>query len=252
MTPSASPPPVAAPPKQRPEHRRGLRPGARLPRRVSGPMGGRAAGAGAAPRPAPGAPPRPAPGAAHQLLDRLVRARAWIPVLGVLLAGIVAMQVEVLKLGAGIGRSVQTATELQSRNELLRASVAGLSDEQRIEQIATKMGMVIPPPGGVAVLPAQRTPDVGQALANVHAPNASAFESLQTTNGVVVGVDPSGAGTAVGADAAAADPASAGTDAAAASDTSAAGAGSGAATVVTGVAASAGAGSQGDGSPAGG
>ena len=37
----------------------------------------------------------------HSLLDRLVRGRAWIPLLGVLLAGIVAMQVEVLKLGAG-------------------------------------------------------------------------------------------------------------------------------------------------------
>src|SRR5689334_10730035 len=42
----------------------------------------------------------------HALLDRIVRGRAWIPLLGVLLAGIVAMQVEVLKLNAGIGRSL--------------------------------------------------------------------------------------------------------------------------------------------------
>ena len=43
----------------------------------------------------------------HRLLDRLIRGRAWIPLLGVMLVGIVAMQVEVLKLGASIGRSIQ-------------------------------------------------------------------------------------------------------------------------------------------------
>ncbi len=41
-----------------------------------------------------------------------------------LLAGIVAMQVEVLKLSANMGRSIERGTALQSRNEQLRASVA--------------------------------------------------------------------------------------------------------------------------------
>ena len=63
----------------------------------------------------------------HALLDRLIRGRAWIPLLGVMLAGIVAMQVEVLKLGASIGRSIERSTALQSRNEQLRASVASLA-----------------------------------------------------------------------------------------------------------------------------
>ncbi len=63
----------------------------------------------------------------HRVLDRVVRGRAWILILGVMLAGIVAMQVEVLKLGASIGRSIEQSTALQSRNELLRASVASLS-----------------------------------------------------------------------------------------------------------------------------
>ena len=83
----------------------------------------------------------------HVLLDRVIRGRAWIPLLGVLLAGIVAMQVEVLKLNAGIGRSLERGTALQAQNELLRASVAQLSDEQRIERMAAQMGMLMPAPG---------------------------------------------------------------------------------------------------------
>ena len=53
----------------------------------------------------------------HSLLDRVVRGRAWIPLLGVLLAGIVAAQVEILKLGASMGRSLEQTTTLTSQNE---------------------------------------------------------------------------------------------------------------------------------------
>src|ERR1700731_1031219 len=94
-----------------PDHRRKLRqpPGPRTPRRGSGPLGGRAATAPrpqsprARPRPL-ASPSRPAPLAArarafvrslpdHAVIDRLVRGRVWILALGVMLAGIVAMQV---------------------------------------------------------------------------------------------------------------------------------------------------------------
>src|SRR5438105_2710091 len=77
----------------------------RAPRRVSGPVPARPARERLAPvserlveaiRTLPD----------HSLLDRIVRGRAWILVLGVMLAGIVAMQVELLKLNASIGRSL--------------------------------------------------------------------------------------------------------------------------------------------------
>jgi hypothetical protein len=122
----------------------------------------------------------------HQLLDKVVRGRAWIPLLGVMLAGIVAMQVEVLKLGASIGRSIQQETTLQSANQLLRASVTGLSDDQRIEKLAATMGMVMPPPGAVAFLSPAPGAGVNRALANIHAPDAYTFGSLQSANGAVV------------------------------------------------------------------
>jgi len=181
MTPTATTPPAGGSATHRPGHRRPLRPrlGSPLPRRVSGPAAGRAGARRAAPRPEPSFAARGVAFALalpdHPLLDRLVRARAWIPMLGVLLAGIVAMQVEVLKLGASIGRSVQATTELQSRNELLRASVASLSNEQRIESVAATMGMVMPAPDGVSFLTAQRYGNAARAAANIQPPSPSTF-----------------------------------------------------------------------------
>ena len=116
----------------------------------------------------------------HSLLDRLVRGRAWIPVLGVMLAGIVAMQVEVLKVNASMGRSIALASSLQTRNELLRTSVSSLSDANRIEQLATRMGMVMPGPTSVDFLHGQAS--TARAAAGIHAPDPSVFGSaLQTS-----------------------------------------------------------------------
>jgi len=122
----------------------------------------------------------------HALLDRVVRGRAWISLLGVLLAGIVAAQVEILKLGASMGRALEQTTTLTSQNELLRDSVAALSDDQRIEHLAANMGMVLPPPGAVGYLNAAQNGDVSGALANIHAPDAAAFIALAPVNGALV------------------------------------------------------------------
>ena len=156
------------------------------PRRVSGPAQPQRSPRRPAPRPARTRPVlRPAALGAHasalvrslpthRLLDRVVRGRAWIPLLGLLLAGIVAMQVEILKLSAGTGRSLQRVTTLQSRNEQLRADVAVLGDDQRIERLAAGMGMVMPGPSQVRFLNAGRG-NVGRALTAVQAPSASTF-----------------------------------------------------------------------------
>lgn len=111
----------------------------------------------------------------HSLLDRLVRGRAWIPVLGVLLVGLVAMQVEILKLGTSLGRSLQRTTSLQSQDESLQASVASLADDQRIERLAAGMGMVMPTPGMLTFVSAGTGGQLGKALANIHAPDPSGF-----------------------------------------------------------------------------
>jgi hypothetical protein len=177
----------------------------RAPRRVSGPLSGRTRKQTAATATAPGrvdAPRRPASRQAsgtpllarsvafvralpdHSLLDRIVRGRAWIPLIGILLAGIVAMQVEVLKLNAGIGRSVVRGSALQSQNALLRAQVATLADDQRIESKAAQMGMVMPAPGSIKFLSLGNTVALQRALTSFHQPDASAFTSDLTAAGL--------------------------------------------------------------------
>ena len=122
----------------------------------------------------------------HPWLDRLVRGRVWIPLLGVLLAGIVASQVEILKLGASMGRSLEQTTTLTNRNEQLRGTVAALSDGQRIQRLASAMGLVLPPAGAVGYLRADRDGNVGRALTNIHTPDSSAFVTMAANNGALV------------------------------------------------------------------
>jgi hypothetical protein len=122
----------------------------------------------------------------HHWLDRVVRGRAWIPLLGVLLAGIVAAQVEILKLGASNGRWLEQTTTLSNTNEQLRGSVAALSDDQRIERLGAGMGLVLPPPGAVGYLRAGHHGNVAGALANIHTPDSSAFVLMTAKNGALV------------------------------------------------------------------
>jgi hypothetical protein len=94
------------------------------------------------------------------------------------------MQVEVLKLGASMGRAIDRANALQSRNDVLRASVASLADDQRIERLAAAQGMVMAAPDAVGFLSVRRG-DVARAARNIHTPDPGAFLSLLTSNGAV-------------------------------------------------------------------
>ena len=120
------------------------------------------------------------------MLDRLIRGRVWIPLLGVMLAGIVAMQVEVLKLGASMGRSLEANSTLSAQNATLQESVASLADDQRIEQLAASMGMVMPPPSAVGFLSPHGRGVEAKSAANIHQPNPGSFDYLTSGNGAVV------------------------------------------------------------------
>lgn len=208
-------------------HRSGVRRqvAPRAPRRVSGPAGGaatvalpavapRIAPPRTAPARSPRSRPRSRPAAArapwrirsaaylrglpdHALLDRIIRGRVWIPLFGVLLVGIVAMQVEVLKLNAGIGRSLEHASALQSQNELLRASVTRLSDEQRIERMAAGMGMVMPAPDQMRFVRSGPT-SVEHALDSIKAPSATTFLAQLPTIGAPAAAQGTSTNTGVG------------------------------------------------------
>jgi hypothetical protein len=92
----------------------------------------------------------------HRLVDRLVRGRVWIPLIGFLLIGIVFMQVSMLKLNAGIGNNVEKSSTLERTNGELRADLAKLEAGERIQQAASKFGMVMPAPDQVKYLKAKQ------------------------------------------------------------------------------------------------
>jgi cell division protein FtsL len=146
-------------------------PAPRVPRRVSGPA--------RRPRVAPA--PRRLPLAARvrrlpdaRLLDRLIRGRAWIVVVGVLLMGIVVMQVSLLKLNTGIGRAVEATSTLERKNSALRLSVSRLSSGERIQRVAERMGMVMPQPDNVRYLTVRGDRDARSAVMNMRIPNPEA------------------------------------------------------------------------------
>ena len=97
-----------------------------------------------------------------------------------------AAQVEILKLGASMGLALEQTSALTTKNEQLRGTVAALSDDQRIERLASGMGMVLPPPGAVGYLVAGPGGNVAGALGNIHTPDAAAFVAMTAKNGALV------------------------------------------------------------------
>jgi len=89
-----------------------------------------------------------------RLMDRLVRSRGWIVIVAFGLIGIVAMQVSLLKLNAGIGRAVETISSLERSNASLRGDVSRLSSGDRIRSLAGADGYVMPAPADVTFLKA--------------------------------------------------------------------------------------------------
>jgi hypothetical protein len=75
------------------------------------------------------------------LVVRMTRGRAWIGVLGVLLAGIVALNVVTLSLAADAGHIDQNIQALAEENSLLRSRDAQKSGAGRIRHDAAGLGL---------------------------------------------------------------------------------------------------------------
>jgi hypothetical protein len=86
---------------------------------------------------------------ASALLDRLIRGRVWIGLLAFALIGIVAMQLVVLKLNTGIGRTLQRQALLQRENAQLGIENSVYSAENRVAPLAAAAGMTFALPGTV-------------------------------------------------------------------------------------------------------
>ncbi len=77
------------------------------------------------------------------LMLRMTRGRAWIGVLGVLLAGIVALNVVTLSLAASAGSIDQNIQALEEENSRMRGLDAQLSGSPRVRHDAGALGLVV-------------------------------------------------------------------------------------------------------------
>jgi hypothetical protein len=123
--PSRRPPARKAPARKAPARRPARRPGGQLI-----PL---AAGAATAVRQLPDS----------GLMVRMTRGRVWIAVLGVLLAGIVAVNVMTLSLAATAGHVDQNIQALDGENSILRGRDAALSGISRVRHDAAALGLTV-------------------------------------------------------------------------------------------------------------
>jgi hypothetical protein len=75
------------------------------------------------------------------LIYRLTRGRAWIGVLGVLLVGIVALNVVTLSFAASAGKIDEKITELSKENSMLLSREAEHYGQARIRHEASEIGL---------------------------------------------------------------------------------------------------------------
>ena len=74
----------------------------------------------------------------------LLRGRGLIGVLACALLGLVFLQVSLLKLHTGITQNMERAQVLERDNAVRRAAISKLDAGRRIEDVAGKLGMVMP------------------------------------------------------------------------------------------------------------
>ena len=133
-------------------------PARRPPRRVSGrPRAARAA-----------TPPRGA-----RILDALLTGRAWIALIGVLLAGIVFFNVDLLQMNREITQMADRAAEVKRQNDRLRHDYARLASSERIQEAAAAVGLVYPAAGEVRYLQSKPKLDAHNASKRIIAPTNS-------------------------------------------------------------------------------
>ncbi len=88
------------------------------------------------------------------LIVRMTRGRAWIGVLGVLLAGIVAINVITLSLSAAAGHIDRNIQALEEENSLMRGRDAKLSGSARVRYDAGALGLTAAPTDAVGYIQA--------------------------------------------------------------------------------------------------
>jgi hypothetical protein len=88
------------------------------------------------------------------LMVRMTRGRLWIGVLGLLLAGIVALNVITLSLAASAGHIDQNIQALDQENSILRSRDAQRSGAARVRHDAAALGLAVASSDGIGYVQA--------------------------------------------------------------------------------------------------
>ena len=118
--------------------------------------------------------PAPLPRGAR-ILDALLTGRIWIGLIGVLLAGIVFFNVDLLQMNREITRMADKAAEIKRQNDRLRHDYARLASSERIQEAAATLGLVYPAAGEVRYLQSKPKLDAHNASKRIIAPTATSF-----------------------------------------------------------------------------
>jgi cell division protein FtsL len=104
------------------------------------------------------------------VLDALLAGQAWIVLVGVLLAGIVFFNVDLLSVNRDIARTSEHAAAVKRENGRLRLELARLGSSERIQTAAAKRGLVLPAPGEVRYLRTNGSVDARRAAKRISEP----------------------------------------------------------------------------------
>jgi hypothetical protein len=102
------------------------------------------------------------------LIYRLTRGRAWIGVLGILLVGIVALNVVTLSFAASAGKVDERITELSKENSTLQGREAEHFGQARVRHEASELGLAMSTTAEPQLIEARPT-DVAEAAARLSA-----------------------------------------------------------------------------------
>ncbi len=120
------------------------------------------------------------------------RGRAWIFVVGILLCGIVAVNVLGLSLSAAGSETALKIDDLQRENSVLRGRTANRLSNDKVSAVAARLGLAVPAAGDVGYLDAGRR-DVEEAARRLAAGEialASPVASVPLEDELAPAVDP--------------------------------------------------------------
>jgi cell division protein FtsL len=106
----------------------------------------------------------------HRLLHRLIAGRAWIGLVAFALIGIVTLQLALLELNSNVGRALEREATLQRENAALAIDNSELAAGNRVESLASRLGMQLVPMSALRFLTARPRVFTRRAAAALSAP----------------------------------------------------------------------------------